>query len=55
MLTPINLDTHIKAFEKIRAEWLEILVKNPNHTEAAERIVSINHKLELLRILGMNS
>ena len=41
----------IKGFRKSRADWIEILVKNPNNTAAAENIVKINAKLELLDTL----
>ena len=50
-LTTFNADGHIKMFEKLRSEWIELLVARPNYTEAAQMIVTINAKLDLLRIL----
>lgn len=51
-MSMFNARRQIDNFEQIRGEWLEILNKNPNNSDAAQHIVSINAKLELLRILG---
>lgn len=47
-----NAKSHVEAFEEARQGWLDILVKNPNNTAAAEMIVKINAKLDLIRTLG---
>lgn len=47
-----NAKNHVNEFERIRDEWIEILVKNPNSSEAAQHILSINSKLDLIRTIG---
>jgi hypothetical protein len=41
----------INEFKRMRVEWLDMLVKNPEYTDAAQHIVTINSKIELLRSL----
>lgn len=45
------LARYIEEFKRIRQEWIELLVNNPNYTLAAQHIVSVNAKIELLRSL----
>lgn len=47
-----NAKSHVKEFERSRQEWLDILVKNPDNTSAAQMIVQINAKLDLIRVMG---
>lgn len=39
----------IKTFQESRQEWIDTLVKNPDATDAAQHVVAINSKIELLR------
>lgn len=55
MIDRINLNAHIREFEGTRNEWLKILGKNPDSISAASHIVTINSKLELLRLMKMSS
>lgn len=41
----------IREFENAREGWLDILNRNPDSTQAAEHILSINHKIEFLKTL----
>lgn len=50
-MTNKQINRHLEEFSKSRRDWLEILVENPGHTEAAQHIISINSKMELLRSL----
>lgn len=42
---------HIESFKKIRKGWIDILVGNPDDATAVSHIMSINAKIELLRVL----
>lgn len=44
-----QINTHLRAFDKVRRDWIMILSENPGHSEAAHYIISINAKMELLR------
>lgn len=50
-LTTFNADAHIREWRECRNSWLEILVKYPDHIEAAYHVHSCNEKLNLLRTL----
>ena len=40
-----------EGFEEIRADWIERLAKNPKDSKAAEMILEINAKVDMLDIL----
>lgn len=44
-------DRIIRAFKDTRQQWVDALVANPESTTAAENIVTINAKIELLRMV----
>lgn len=44
-------DRIIRAFKDARQQWVDALVANPESTTAAENIVTINAKIELLRMV----
>lgn len=48
-MTNKQIDRMIAAFSKTRQDWIDILVKNPDSTDAAQYILSINSKIELLK------
>lgn len=49
-LTHNMVERYIKEFERLRDDWVAILVDNPRRTEAAQHILSCNAKLELLQM-----
>lgn len=44
-----QINQHIKAFSEARQGWIDILLRRPDSVEAAQHILSCNHKIELLR------
>lgn len=46
-----QLAQHIENFKGIRQDWIDILVKNPDRTDAPKYIMEINAKINLLQIL----
>lgn len=48
-MTNKQITRYIEAFKESRREWVDILVRNHDHTNAASTIVIINAKIELLR------
>ena len=50
-MTNKMLARYIESFKATRSVWLDILVENPDSTAAAQHIVSINSKIELMRSL----
>lgn len=43
-----QLAREIQEFQRIRQEWIDMLVERPSHSTAAHHILSINSKIELL-------
>lgn len=50
-MTNRQIATHITELRKYRQGWMNILSKNGDSISAAEQIVAINHKIELLKAL----
>ncbi len=50
-MTNKQISRFIREFEDARQGWIDILVKNPGSVQAAEMILSVNHKIEFLRTL----
>lgn len=50
-MTNRQIARHIRAFKQVRQQWIDILVDNPNQTDAPRHIVDINAKIELLTTL----
>lgn len=48
-LAQFNYGPMVRAFEKNRQGWLDILVDNPDRLDAAQMIVDINCKLQFIR------
>lgn len=44
-----QINVLLKSFDKDRRVWIDMLSKSPSYSEAAQRILSINSKMELLR------
>lgn len=49
MLTNKQIVRQVKDWQAVRQDWLDILVKTPANSNAAQAIVSINSKIELLQ------
>ena len=47
----MNIRAHIRTFRIARQGWLDILTQNPDSLEAAQHIVSINAKIDLLNTM----
>lgn len=39
----------VRDWQRVRADWIDILVKNPGSRDAPVHIMSINSKIELLQ------
>lgn len=50
-MTNNQLARHIKNFKRIRQQWIDALVENPNNTAAPKYIMEINAKIDLLQTL----
>lgn len=44
-----QINQMLEAFDESRRNWVDILVKNPGHSEAAQMIIVINAKMEVYR------
>lgn len=50
MWTNRQINRYLKEFDEIRKEWIDILVKNPGNSSAANMIIQINAKMEVYRL-----
>lgn len=50
-MTNRQINSHLKAFAESRQNWIDILARNPHNSHACQIIMSINSKMELLRVL----
>lgn len=50
-MTNKQIARFIESFKEVRQEWIDILVKNPDRSSAAQNIISVNAKIELLRTM----
>lgn len=41
----------LREFDRNRREWIDVLKDNPGHSTAAQQVIHINAKMELLRTL----
>ena len=48
-MTNKQLSRYIKEWKRIRLEWIDILVKNPDHSTAPVSILKCTHTIEFLR------
>lgn len=46
-----QINQHIRAFSESRDQWIAILAQQPESISAAQHILAINSKIELLRTM----
>lgn len=46
-----QINQHLEMFAGARQGWIDILLKDTESTQAAQHILSINNKVELLRVM----
>jgi hypothetical protein len=51
MMSNAQINRQLRGFDETRRKWVEILVNDPGHTQAAVHIININAKMEVFRLM----